>query len=343
MSAGGGVDLREWVSAVLTAVRSSPVGRAVVNSRAATTAHAFAVRCRDERVPGLAAETAFFVMLAIFPGFLIAASLLGVLDVLGPDAADRAKRQVVEALNTVLTDEAAPAIASVQDLFERRRGRLLTVATLGALVTLSGAFAVAVGALNKAYGAAESRSWFHRRVLGMVMGLTTVVAVALALAVLVVGPLLGQGRELADVAGMGGAFTTAWNILRLPVMAVALVLWITTLFRVAPNRDGRWREALPGALLTTGLWLVVTAGFHLYLVLTADANPVLGAFGGGMIVMIWVYLLSVALLVGGELNAALIRRRRSPSRAPDRAEPDGEAPDGEAPDGPAPLRHSPRP
>ncbi len=203
MSAGGGVDLREWVSAVLTAVRSSPVGRAVVNSRAATTAHAFAVRCRDERVPGLAAETAFFVMLAIFPGFLIAASLLGVLDVLGPDAADRAKRQVVEALNTVLTDEAAPAIASVQDLFERRRGRLLTVATLGALVTLSGAFAVAVGALNKAYGATESRSWLHRRVLGMVMGLTTVVAVALALAVLVVGAAAwaGQGAGRRRRAG----------------------------------------------------------------------------------------------------------------------------------------------
>jgi membrane protein len=121
-------------------------------------------------------------------------------------------------------------------------------------------------------------------------------------------------------------------------MAVALVLWITTLFHVAPNREGGWREALPGALLTTGLWLVVTAGFHIYLALTADANPVLGAFGSGVIVMIWVYLLSVALLVGGELNAALVRRRRSPSGAPDPA-----GSDGEAPDGPASSRQSPRP
>jgi membrane protein len=110
-------------------------------------------------------------------------------------------------------------------------------------------------------------------------------------------------------------------------------------FHVAPNQDGRWRDALPGALLTTVLWLIVTAGFHLYLLLTADANPVLGAFGGGVIVMIWVYLLSLALLVGGELNATLdARRDRSASGATDAA-----APDGEAPDGPASSRHSPRP
>jgi membrane protein len=98
-------------------------------------------------------------------------------------------------------------------------------------------------------------------------------------------------------------------------MAVALVLWITTLFHVAPNREGGWREALPGALLTTGLWLVVTAGFHIYLALTADANPVLGAFGSGVIVMIWVYLLSVALLVGGELSSQSAAARRSPVTA----------------------------
>ncbi len=285
-------------------------------SRAWSFLRTFAVKCRQDRVPGLAAETAFFVILGIFPGLLVATGLLGVLDVVvGPDIASGAKRQVVEALNSVLTDEAAPAVTSVQNLFENRRGRLLTVATLGALVTLSGAFAAAVNALNLAYGATESRSWFRRRILGLVMGVATAVAVAAALAVLVVGPLLGQGRELADLVGLGDAFAFTWNVLRLPVVAVGLVLWLAAVFHIAPNREGRWRDALPGALLTTGLWLTASAGFHLYLLLTADANPVLGAFGGGVIVMIWVYLLTVALLLGGELNATLVARRRPSTSA----------------------------
>jgi membrane protein len=202
-------------------------------------------------------------------------------------------------------------VASVENLFENRRGRLLTVATLGAFVTLSGAFAVAVNALNLAYGATEGRSWIHRRLLGLAVGASTVIAGTIALALLVVGPLLGQGQDLADLAGLGGVFTFVWNVLRLPALTLGLVLWTATLLHIAPNRALRWRDALPGALLTTGLWLAASVGFHFYLVLAADANPVLGAFGGGVIVMIWVYLLSVALLLGGELNALRSVRRRS--------------------------------
>jgi membrane protein len=306
------LDVRERLHASVRAARSSSAWRSLESSRAWAVLRSFVANSKEDRVPGLAAETAFFVVLAIFPALLIAAGLLGVLDlVVGPDLATGAKNHVVNALNSVLTEEAAPAVTSVENLFENRRGQLLTVATLGALVTLSGAFAVAVNALNLAYGATESRSWIHRRLLGLAVGATTVVAGTVALALLVVGPLLGQGRDLAALVGLGAAFTFAWDVLRLPAVAVGLVLWTATLLHIAPNRAQRWRDSLPGALLTTVLWLAASVGFHLYLVLAADANPVLGAFGGGVIVLIWVYLLSAALLLGGELNALRCARRRS--------------------------------
>jgi membrane protein len=306
------LDVRGRLHATAEAARSSSTWRSLESSRAWAFLCAFTAKSKEDRVPGLAAETAFFVVLGIFPALLITAGLLGVLDVVvGPDVAAGAKEQVIAALNSVLTEEAAPAVASVENLFENRRGRLLTVATLGAFVTLSGAFAVAVNALNLAYGATEGRSWIHRRLLGLAVGASTVIAGTIALALLVVGPLLGQGQDLADLAGLGGVFTFVWNVLRLPALALGLVLWTATLLHIAPNRALRWRDALPGALLTTGLWLAASLGFHFYLVLAADANPVLGAFGGGVIVMIWVYLLSVALLLGGELNALRSVRRRS--------------------------------
>jgi membrane protein len=264
----------------------------------------------NDRLLGLAAETAFFAVLSIFPGLLIAASLLGLLDVfVGADLAARAQDRVVSGLDLVLTDEASGALSSIQGLFEQTRGELLTVAAAGALVTLSGAFAVVINALNIAYDTVEQRSWVRRRLLGLVMGLATVVVVALALAVLVVGPLFGWGEALADMVGLGSAFTFAWNVLRIPAMVVGVVLWATLLFRYAPSRRTRWRDALPGAVMATALWLLASAGFHVYLRIAAGGNPVLGAFGGGVIVMTWVYLLSLALLLGGELNATLHGRR----------------------------------
>lgn len=275
-------------------------------TRAQAFARRFVAEVVDDRLLGLAGETAFFAVLSIFPGLLIAASLLGLLDVfVGADLAAQAQERIVSGLDLVLTDEASGAVGSIQGLFEQARGELLTVAAVGALVTLSGAFAIVINALNIAYDTEEQRSWLRRRLVGLLMGVVTTVVVALALAVLVVGPLFGQGEALADIVGLGAVFTFAWNALRLPLLAVGVVLWTTTLFHYAPSRRTRWRAAVPGAVMTTALWLLASAGFHVYLRIAAGGNPVLGAFGGGVIVMTWVYLLSLALLLGGELNATL--------------------------------------
>lgn len=310
--------VRRRTRAAVLAVRRCGPARAVRSSRVWGLLRDVVDRSLADRVPGRAAETAFFVVLGIFPALLVAAGLLGVLDLLvGPDLASGVRQQVVDWLRTVLTDRATPAVTSVANLFESRRGRLLTVSTVGALVTLSGAFAVLIGALNDAHRTTESRSWLHRRLLGLAAGTVTVCAVAVALAALVVGPLLGQGRDLAELAGLGAAFVVAWTVLRIPVLAAGLVLWVATLYFVALNRAVRWRSGLPGAVLTTALWLLASLGLHLYVDAVAGANPVLGAFGGGVIVMMWVYLLSVALLLGGELNAALRdgdRHRQAPVR-----------------------------
>jgi membrane protein len=264
----------------------------------------------DDRLPGLAAETAFFTVLSLFPGLLVAGSLLGLLDaVVGVGVAEQAREQVLATLSLVLTERASGVLESVRSLFEDSRGGLLTVATGGALVSLSGAFAVAVNALNLAHDTGESRSWWRRRLLGLLLAVGTLVLAVLALAVLVVGPLLGRGERLADLVGLGAAFTFVWDVLRLPTTGVVVLLWAATLLRVAPNRALRWRDALPGALLAAGLWVVATVGFRLYLAVVAGGNPVLGAFGGGAILMTWVYLLSLSLLLGGELNAVLLDRR----------------------------------
>jgi membrane protein len=260
----------------------------------------------DDRVLGLAAETAFFAVLSLFPALLIATSLLSLLDVVvGADVAARAESRVISALDAILTDQSSAAIQSVQSLFEGGYGGLLTFASIGALVTLSGAWAVVVEALNLAYDTVELRSWLRRRLLGLLLGVATVLVVVVTLAVIVVGPLLGHGEDVAGVVGLEQAYAIGWRVLRLPALFVATTLWLMFVYQVAPNRRTTWRASLPGALLTAVSWLLATGGFSLYLRVVGERNPVLGAFGGGAIIMIWVYLLSVALLVGGELNAVL--------------------------------------
>ncbi len=146
-----------------------------------------------DRLLGLAAEIAFFAVLGLVPGLLIAVGLLGSLDVvIGGDVAAGVERQVLAALGGALTDRAAPLLDAVQALFGQAHDRLLTIAGLGALVTVSGAFAVVIEALNLVYDVEETRSWIRRRLLGLVFGLATLVVGVLAPAAIVVGPLLGR-------------------------------------------------------------------------------------------------------------------------------------------------------
>ncbi|WP_121252363.1 YihY/virulence factor BrkB family protein [Nocardioides ferulae] len=265
---------------------------------------------RRDRALGLASEIAFFTVLSVFPGLLVVAGLASYLDALvGADLADRIRERVISSLELVLTQRAGGVVESVEAVLAGEYGGLLTFATLGALLTISGAWSVVIDALNQAYGVSERRTWLRRRLLGLGLGLATVVVVVLTLAVVVVGPLLGRGEQVADTVGLGDAFTTGWWLLRLPVLFALVTLWLVVVFRQAPNRRGAWRAELPGAVTTSTLWLLASAGFALYLRLVGDRNPVLGAFGGGIIVLMWVYLLSIALLVGGELNAVLHERR----------------------------------
>ena len=264
----------------------------------------------EDRVLGLAAEVAFFTVLSIFPGLLVAAGLLSYLEaVAGADVAARTQQQVTDVLSQIFDNQADAVTTAVETILSGQYGGLLTVATVGALVTLSGAWAVVIEALNHAYDIEEHRSWLRRRGLGLVLGAATTVVVAASLAVVVVGPLLGRGEDVADVVGLGSTFVSFWDIARFPALFLLVTAWLALVFHIAPNRTTPWRSSVPGALLTSTLWLLATFGFSVYVRVVAENSPVLGALGGGVILLTWVYLLSIALLLGGELNAILHVRR----------------------------------
>lgn len=271
-----------------------------------------------DRLLGLAGEAAFFAVLTLFPALLVVASVLGQLGVLvGAQAARRVEGAVLEFLDRLLTDTARPAVDFVEQLFNGS-SNVLTLATLLALTSLSTAFSTLVNTVNIAYDVPETRGWWHRRALGLLLGIGSVLTGAVAVTVLVVGPIFGRGIDVVAKVGLDETYAVLWDLLRWPTAFGALVLWATTLQHLSPAHRHRWRQDLWGGLLTALLWLAASAGLNVYLTFVVPASPVLGALGGGLILMIWFYLLCVALLAGAELNAVLAARKRW--RARQRAE-----------------------
>ncbi|MCW2599899.1 MAG: hypothetical protein JWM02_1728 [Frankiales bacterium] len=262
-----------------------------------------------DRILGLAGENAFLGVLTVFPTLLVFAAVLGQLSVvIGDHNTDRVKTAVTDFLKQVLTSEAAGVDSTVNKLFATS-GNALTLALVIALASVGQAFAGVINTLAIAYDIHDHRGWWHRRWIGLLLGLGTVLTGAVMITAFVIGPLFGKADRVVGSVGLSEEYAFVWSYIRFPVAFLALVAWATTLFHIGPDRPTRWRSGLRGGLLTAFLWLAASLGFSSYLRLVVPRSPVLGALGGGLILMTWLYLLCLALLIGAELNAILLARK----------------------------------
>lgn len=263
---------------------------------------------KEDRVTGLAAEVAFFSLLSVFPGLLTIAAGLGTLDGLfGSALLARAQREVITVLETFLTDQAAGTAEAVEALFEGGSGGVFTFGVVAAVWAASRGMSTVMRTLGEIYDVEDTRSRVRTRLVAVGLALASMVLIVVTLTALVVGPLFGAGRHVARWLGAADVYGAAWEWVGVPVAFLALLVWAAMVFHSVPHHHVGWRQHVGGAALTGTLWLLVSAGFRLYLQLFGG-NPVFGILGGALVILLWLYLLSVALLLGAELNAVLAAR-----------------------------------
>ena len=268
---------------------------------------------KQDRVPDLAAEVAFYAILSLLPTLLAVAALLGQLgSIVGQEFAVDVQDEVISFLRSILTSEADETITAVTELFTEKRTGLLTFSVLAAFWAVSRAFAALIRALDVVYDLDDLRPWVRVRGMGLLLAFGSIVAGAVMLTVIVVGPLFGTGEQIADEIGLGDQFAVLWNIFRLPVAFVLLVLWAAAIFHLAPDHHTPWRADLPGAAVTGVLWVLFSAGLRVYVEVAEQGNAVFGALGGVLIVLLWFWLLSLAVMIGGEVNQLLLTEGSHP-------------------------------
>jgi membrane protein len=161
--------------------------------------------------------------------------------------------------------------------------------------------------LAQIYDFEDTRSRPKTRLLAVGLALASMVLIVVTLSALVLGPLFGVGRTIAQWIGAADIYGVVWQWAGVPVAFVTLLVWAAAVFHAVPHRHVGWRQHVGGAALTGALWLLVSGGFRLYLAVFGG-NPVFGILSGALVVLLWMYLLSLALLLGAELNAVLAER-----------------------------------
>lgn len=182
----------------------------------------------------------------------------------------------------------------VLDAFQLSPGWLGALAPLSFLVFLwlsSGGIATAIAVCESMYQA-PARSYWARRALAMLWVLVGLIAlVPLSFA------FVGAAQLFGTVGGRAVALASA---------APLLFFGVSTFFRTSIRRASDVRRRIaPGALLTVLLWVATTAAFSTYTTRLARYSLFYGSLAAVAMLLVWMWLLSLGLLVGGELNARL--------------------------------------
>lgn len=268
-----------------------------------------------QRLPGLASEMAYSAILSLFPAMLVLLTAVGLLSAsttVGVPTEGTLLR-LASQLSEVVPPEALAVVQSVlRDLARGSSQGLFSVSFVAAIWTASGALSVAMLALDRIYRIPRKRlrPFWKARLIAIALTLATGVLLLLASFLVFVSDLLIQW--LAQRSGtLAFGLLRAWQLLAWPLALGIVAGMAAFIYRFGPSRWPVGTPIMPGAVLAALLWAGVSALFRLYVSHFGNYNRIYGAVGAVIILLLWLYLSSLALLLGAQLNMTVGEAMRS--------------------------------
>ena len=251
-------------------------------------------RFRDDEISSLGAVFTFYLILAFFPFLIILANLATYTDLVG----DKALLQ----LAAVLPTQAYQLVYNtVHEIMSANRSNVLSVSTVACLWAASNGFMAIARGLNKAYDVKETRKFWLLRILAIVYTLLLIASNLLGIIMVVFGEIILE--SIAIPMRLSVLTVLLSNVIRitLPMLVCFLVFALMNLY--IPNRRLTFKQVMPGALISTFLWMAGSLVFSYYVSNFANYTRTYGSLGGVIILILWIYLTSFVLLIGSEVNA----------------------------------------
>jgi len=265
-------------------------------------------------ITDVGAALAYYAFLAIPAVLLVAVGAFGLF------AQQGAIDDIIDRLDGVVPDEALTLIDDTLTRVTQSSGSGLALAVVGivlALWTASGAMSALMRGLNRVHDRKETRSFARQRLTALALLGWTLLAVVVSFGLLVLGaPIsraIGESLNAETVVGW------LWWGAQWPILVGALLLAVAGILRIGPAGGGRRRSraVLAGACVAVAIWLVASAGFAVYVSRFSSYGAAWGSLSAVIVMLTWLWLTSLAILFGGQVQAVMERRAAvvSPARA----------------------------
>ena len=249
----------------------------------------------------IAKASAYSSILTFFPALLVLGSILATMR-----RGNIYVREISYALGRILPAGSATALSYLRAA-DRPVG-LLVSASLLTVWTASGVVISWMDGFRRAYQLPKTWGLIQERLIAI--SLVLMAGIPLTFATILVA--FGSRIELRILFYIGHEFgplvLLLWGLTRWTIAILTSIAVIQLIYHNAVPRTQPWHSVLPGAILATAMWLGTTSLFGWYLQRYADYSIIYGSLGVGIALLVWMYLISLVVLIGAEFNAMLFPR-----------------------------------
>lgn len=266
---------------------------------------------KKDRATGLAAQQAYYYMLALFPLLIL---LIAIVPYLNIDP-----QEAINVVNRLLPSESAELLRdNVVKLVSERNGGLLTFGIIGTIWSASNGMNAFIRAMNIAFDVEETRSFIKARIVSILLTFGLILAFLVALLLPVFGKVILD--TVQSIIHIPEPFDIVFNIVRWIVAIIVMSAVLAGLYQVAPNKHYPFKHVIPGAIFATVVWQLISLGFSFYVSNFGNYSATYGSIGGVIVLMLWLFLTGLALVLGGEINAIYHRDQTGEEQVEEHAE-----------------------
>jgi len=246
-----------------------------------------------------ASAISFSFFMALFPAIIFLFTLIPYIPI------DNFQNELFLLIKDMVPENAFQAIeGTVLDILTRHRGDLLSLGFFMALIFSTNGFASMMVAFDASLHSYERRSWLGQRIIALL--LLGILSFLLTGAI----GLITSGQHMINYLVLNGYLKGHFTVYALSVGKWFVVLFLffiafSFLYYLAPAKKTTWRFVTPGSSLATVLSMITFIGFNFYIKHFGQYNKLYGSIGTLLVIMLLMYLLSLILLVGFELNASI--------------------------------------
>ena len=251
-------------------------------------------RYKDDDLPSMSAQITYYLILAFFPFLLFLINLVS----FTPLSNDI----LITNFNKFLPKETGILVKNViVQTLQSKSKTLLVFGMIGSLWAASKGVSAIIKGLNKVYNIAENRNFIKLNSISLISTIGITIMIIFSFIMIIVGEPIGI--YVFGFVGAKALFNIIWSLLRYGIPLAMMFITFSLIFIYLPNRRLKFNNVIVGTIFTTFGWITTSVLFSFYVNNFSNYEKVYGSIGGVIALISWLYISTLIILIGGELNS----------------------------------------